>query len=194
MLPQTAAAAGAELIEFLEPGQLVANTARPVPPARLSTRTRAALWALRIFVLSISIMVIYRSSPGSPSSPADGTGGRPASRTIACLGAEPFCICVATADTSGVIAAEPGMATACDSEDADARRRLLDPGQHIGLGAARQAGRGPPRAGSIPAFFKISHGAAAAVAVRRAGGAGSRSLRSSMSPHAGTAAATRLAA
>jgi len=41
---------------------------------------------------------------------------------------------------------------------------------------------------------RVSGGAAAAAAGPRAGGAGSRSRRSSTSPHAGPAAATRLAA
>ena len=59
-------------------------------------------------------------------------------------------------------------------------------GQVLLAAAATRSGPGPPS----PA----SGGAAAVVAGRRAGGAGSRSLRSSMSPHAGRAAATRLAA
>lgn len=60
-VPQAAAPTdtGPQLIAFLEPGQLVANTTRPVPRARLGTRTRVALWVLRIFVLLVSIMVIY---------------------------------------------------------------------------------------------------------------------------------------
>ncbi len=48
-----------ELIEFLEPDQLSADTRRPVPRARLSPRVRAALWALRIFTLLVGAMVIY---------------------------------------------------------------------------------------------------------------------------------------
>ena len=58
-MPQSVAAADVELIEFLEPGQLVANTTRPIPLAQLSNRTRAALWTLRIFVVLVSTMIIY---------------------------------------------------------------------------------------------------------------------------------------
>jgi hypothetical protein len=47
------------LIAHLEPDQLVNETYRPVAPARLSARTRAALWALRVFVVVLSAMVIY---------------------------------------------------------------------------------------------------------------------------------------
>ena len=45
--------------DYLEQGQLVADTASPVPRARLSRRASAALWALRIFVIVIGAMVIY---------------------------------------------------------------------------------------------------------------------------------------
>ncbi len=48
-----------ELIMHLERDQFVAETSRPVPLAALSARTRAALWALRIFVIVVSAMVIY---------------------------------------------------------------------------------------------------------------------------------------
>jgi hypothetical protein len=48
-----------QTLSFLEPGQLVAGTQRPVPRAPLSTRVRAALWGLRIFVIIVSAMVIY---------------------------------------------------------------------------------------------------------------------------------------
>jgi hypothetical protein len=44
---------------FLEPDQLVGDKSRPVPRARLSGRAGAALWALRVFVLVISLLVIY---------------------------------------------------------------------------------------------------------------------------------------
>lgn len=47
------------LIEFLERDQLVADTSVPVHLARLGARTSAALWALRVFVLVVSFMVIY---------------------------------------------------------------------------------------------------------------------------------------
>lgn len=48
-----------QLVGFLEPGQLTASTARAVPPARLGAGAGAALWALRIFVLLVGVMVVY---------------------------------------------------------------------------------------------------------------------------------------
>ncbi len=48
-----------ELIMDLERDQFVAETSRPVPPALLSARVKAALWALRVFVILVSLMVIY---------------------------------------------------------------------------------------------------------------------------------------
>jgi len=48
-----------ELIAYLEPDQLVLDKSRPVPRAQLSRRATAALWALRVFVLLLSAMVIY---------------------------------------------------------------------------------------------------------------------------------------
>ena len=48
-----------ELIMVLERDQLVVDKARPVPRARLSARANAALWALRVFVVVVSAMVIY---------------------------------------------------------------------------------------------------------------------------------------
>ena len=47
------------LAEFLELDQLVADKAHPVTRAALGSRARAALWALRVFVLVVSAMVIY---------------------------------------------------------------------------------------------------------------------------------------
>jgi hypothetical protein len=44
---------------FLEPGQLIAATRRPVPRARLGRRAMIALWALRVLVIILSAMVIY---------------------------------------------------------------------------------------------------------------------------------------
>jgi hypothetical protein len=46
-------------VTHLERGQLVAETSRPVPRAVLSPRAAAGLWALRIFVVLVSLMVIY---------------------------------------------------------------------------------------------------------------------------------------
>jgi hypothetical protein len=48
-----------ELAVFLEPDQLLADQQHPVPRAALGPRARAALWALRIFALAVSAMVIY---------------------------------------------------------------------------------------------------------------------------------------
>jgi hypothetical protein len=48
-----------ELIMHLERDQFVAETSRPVARAALSARTVAALWALRVFVVLVSLMVIY---------------------------------------------------------------------------------------------------------------------------------------
>jgi hypothetical protein len=47
-----------ELVMFLERDQFVSDTSVPVPPAELGRPARAALWALRIFVLVVSAMVI----------------------------------------------------------------------------------------------------------------------------------------
>jgi hypothetical protein len=47
------------LPNYLEADQLAAETSRPVPRARLSRRVRAGLWALRVFVVAMSAMVIY---------------------------------------------------------------------------------------------------------------------------------------
>jgi hypothetical protein len=48
-----------ELVMFLERDQLVVDKERRVPLAQLGARARAALWALRLFVLIVSAMVIY---------------------------------------------------------------------------------------------------------------------------------------
>ncbi len=50
---------GEELIMFLEQEQLVSDRSIAVPPARLSSRAKAALWILRVFALIVSFMVIY---------------------------------------------------------------------------------------------------------------------------------------
>jgi len=48
-----------ELIMDLERDQFVVETSRPVPRAVLSARATAGLWALRAFVVIVSLMVIY---------------------------------------------------------------------------------------------------------------------------------------
>ena len=44
---------------FLEPDQLVGDKSRPVQRMHFSRRVNAALWALRVFVIVVSAMVIY---------------------------------------------------------------------------------------------------------------------------------------
>jgi hypothetical protein len=48
-----------ELIMHLEPDQLVTETFRPVPRAKLSRRAVIGLLALRVFVVLVSLMVLY---------------------------------------------------------------------------------------------------------------------------------------
>jgi hypothetical protein len=48
-----------ELVMFLERDQLVVDTSQPVQRRRLGRRMEIALWALRVFVLVVSAMVIY---------------------------------------------------------------------------------------------------------------------------------------
>lgn len=48
-----------ELIMHLERDQFVAETSRPVSRVALSARATAGLWALRVFVVLVSLMVIY---------------------------------------------------------------------------------------------------------------------------------------
>ena len=49
----------AELIGYLESDQLSQERSQPVPRARLSGRRRGMLWALRLFGLALSGMVLY---------------------------------------------------------------------------------------------------------------------------------------
>ena len=48
-----------ETIMHLERDQFVAETSRPVARAPLSPRVTAALWALRLFAVVVSLMVLY---------------------------------------------------------------------------------------------------------------------------------------
>jgi hypothetical protein len=48
-----------ELVMFLERDQLDADTSVPVPRAILNRRVTIGLWTLRVFVILVSIMVIY---------------------------------------------------------------------------------------------------------------------------------------
>jgi hypothetical protein len=51
--------AAQELVMHLERDQFVAATSQPVPPAPLGLRATLALWALRVFVVLVSLMVVY---------------------------------------------------------------------------------------------------------------------------------------
>jgi hypothetical protein len=48
-----------ETIMHLERDQFVAETSQPVARAPLSPRATAALWALRLFAVVVSLMVVY---------------------------------------------------------------------------------------------------------------------------------------
>lgn len=48
-----------QMVMFLERDQLVSDRRRPLPPADIGRRAEVALWALRIFVLIVGLMVIY---------------------------------------------------------------------------------------------------------------------------------------
>jgi hypothetical protein len=48
-----------ELVEHLESDQLVAETMKPVERAQLSPLAIALLWALRVFVVVMGVMVVY---------------------------------------------------------------------------------------------------------------------------------------
>ena len=52
----------------LERDQFVAETSRPVPRAVLGARVKAGLWALRVFVVLVSLMVIYTFVDQLPTS------------------------------------------------------------------------------------------------------------------------------
>ena len=48
-----------ELIQALEPDQLVAATSKPLSRYQLSHTANVALWLLRIFVLLMTALVVY---------------------------------------------------------------------------------------------------------------------------------------
>ena len=48
-----------QLIQSLEPDQLVAAVAKPIPRLQLRRSVVIALWAVRLFVLLISVLVVY---------------------------------------------------------------------------------------------------------------------------------------
>lgn len=49
----------AELIDGLEPDQLVASAAQKLPLMVIGRAGRIGLWVLRVFVLLISVLVVY---------------------------------------------------------------------------------------------------------------------------------------
>jgi hypothetical protein len=51
--------ANEEPVSYLEHGQLVAETSQPVPRAALRRRAVFGLWGLRVFVILVSLRVIY---------------------------------------------------------------------------------------------------------------------------------------
>ncbi len=57
--PQPPQRPGNEPVRHLQRDQLVSETSRPLPRAALSAPATAALWALRIFAILVSLMVIY---------------------------------------------------------------------------------------------------------------------------------------
>ena len=58
-----------DLIEALEPDQLVIEMDKPVSRRQLSGLTTAGLWALRLFLLTITAMVIYAFVAGVINTP-----------------------------------------------------------------------------------------------------------------------------
>jgi hypothetical protein len=58
-MAQATPSAGEEPVSGLEHGQLVTERSRPVPPAVLSARVKFGLSALRVFVILVSLMVIW---------------------------------------------------------------------------------------------------------------------------------------
>ena len=48
-----------ETLAYLEPAQLVSDTSRRLPRVTLGPRAGAGLWALRLFAIILSLMVIY---------------------------------------------------------------------------------------------------------------------------------------
>jgi hypothetical protein len=48
-----------ELIQALEPDQLVSATSKPLPRYQLNQIANVALWLLRIFVLLMTALVVY---------------------------------------------------------------------------------------------------------------------------------------
>ena len=48
-----------ELIQALEPDQLVSETSKPLPRYQLNQIANVALWLLRIFVLLMTALVAY---------------------------------------------------------------------------------------------------------------------------------------
>lgn len=58
-MPHPHTGPGGETTESSQPEQLAADTTSRLPRAPLTPPVRAGLWALRIFVLIITAMIIY---------------------------------------------------------------------------------------------------------------------------------------
>jgi hypothetical protein len=58
-----------DLIESLEPDQLVAEMDKPVPRRLLSGRAIVGLWALRVFLITITGLVVYAFVAGVMTTP-----------------------------------------------------------------------------------------------------------------------------
>ena len=58
-----------DLIESLEPDQLVVEMDKPVSRRRMSRYTTAGLWTLRVFLLTVTAMVMYAFVAGVINTP-----------------------------------------------------------------------------------------------------------------------------
>jgi hypothetical protein len=55
----TTPGSGTEPVVHLEHDQLVTETSRPLPRAVISADAAAGLWALRVFAILVSVLVVY---------------------------------------------------------------------------------------------------------------------------------------
>jgi hypothetical protein len=56
---QQASATSPEYLDALEPGQLVAALARPLPRKAISSAVSVLLWSLRLVLLALTALVVY---------------------------------------------------------------------------------------------------------------------------------------
>jgi hypothetical protein len=75
-----------ELIDGLEPDQLVAASSIPLPLARLSRLWRIGLWALRFFTLLITALVVYTFVANLTAAHTNRTRSKGVSPTTAFVG------------------------------------------------------------------------------------------------------------